>query len=457
MALTQHLPLRLYQLGVVFAALVLGLLAAVEPKLAIAAAGGMIVVALVFADLAIGLAVFTFVAFLEALPAFGGVSAPKVVGLLLLLSWLGTMVIKRRRSLGVQLQPVLVATLVLLPAWAATTALWAIETGGVIDSAQRWALNLTLVPIAFTAIRRPEHVEWLYMAFVAGVFMSALLGIMGVFSDPSGDIGGEAASRLGGAGINANQLGGLLVCATTFAAALSLSRNRTPGARALWMATAMVCAIALASTLSRGAIIGMIVAFLCAPLVAGRGRRLPAALLSVLLATSIALAVFALLPATATQRLTASDRTGTGRTDIWRVGWRMVQDKPLIGVGSGNFDDTTVLYLVQPGVIQRDEFILDTPKVAHNIYLHVLAELGSIGFALFLTVIGMCLGSALAAARIFQRRQNLDGEVLARALALALIGLLAADFFSSQLYSKQLWLLLAVGPALLAVAQRGDA
>jgi O-antigen ligase len=456
MALTANVQLRIYQLGVAGAAVVLGLLAALQPRLALAAAAGMVVMALVFADLAVGFAVFTFVAFLEALPALPGLSAPKVVGLLLLLSWLGTLAIRRREP-GAPLPTVLVAALVLLPAWAAITALWALETGGVTDSAQRWALNLTLIPIAYSAIRRTEHVEWVFVMFVAGVFMSVVLGILGVFSDASDDFGGEGASRLGGAGINANQLGGLLVCATTFAAALALSRRRGTGARAMWLGLAMLSAIALASTLSRGAIIGMVVAFVFAPLIAGRGRRLPAMLLSLLLAASITLAVVALLPATATQRLTASDRTGTGRTDIWRVGWRMVEDRPLLGVGAGNFDDTTIKYLVQPGAIQRDDFIIDTPKVAHNIYLQVLAELGAIGMVLFLVIIGVCLGSALAAARRFQARRDLDGELLSRALALALIGLLAADFFSSQLYSKQLWLLLAVGPALLAVARRGDA
>lgn len=454
MALTHQLPIRLFQLGLGIAALLLGLLAAVEPKLAVAAALGLIVVALVFTDLAIGFAVFVFVAFLEALPAAGGVSFPKAVGLLLLLSWLGTLAIRRHG--GGRLSPILVAALILLPAWAAVSALWAIDMSGVIDSSQRWALNLMLIPIAFTAIRRPQHVEWVFMVFVAGVIMSALLGILGVFSDPSDDIG-EETSRLGGAGINANQLGGLLVCATAFAAALALSRARSAGRRALWLGLAMLCAVALASTLSRGAILGMVVAFLFAPLIAGRGRRLPAALLSLLLGVSIAMAVVALLPATATERLTASDRTGAGRTDIWRVGWRMVEDRPLVGVGAGNFDNTTINYLVQPGAIQRDEFIVDTPKVAHNIYLQVLAELGAVGFVLFLAIVGICLGSALGAARLFQRGGRFEGELLARALALALIGLLAADFFSSQLYSKQLWLLLGVGPALLAVARRGDA
>lgn len=457
MALTQPVPIRLFQLGVGLTAVLLGVLAALAPEVALALAGALLIVALVFADLAIGLAVFALVAFLEEFPAFSGVSFPKIVGLLLLLSWLGTVVVRRRGTAHAPLPPALLAAMLLLPAWAAISALWALDTPGVIDASQRWALNLTLIPITYAAIRRTAHLEWLFMVFVLGVILSAVLGMLGVFGGGGGSDLGDPVTRLGGAGINANELGGLLVCATAFAAALALSRRRSPAGRAIWLALSVLCAVGLASTLSRGAIVGMVVAFLCAPLVAGRGRRLPAALMSLLLAAAIALAVVALLPATAAQRLTASDLTGTGRTDIWRVGWRMVEDRPVLGVGAGNFDDTTVRYLVQPGAIQRDEFIIDTPKVAHNIYLHVLAELGAIGFVLFLAIVAACLGSALAAAGRFRQDGELDGEVLARALSIALIGLLAADFFSSQLYSKQLWLLLAAGPAILAVARRARA
>src|SRR5688500_17382789 len=133
MATIRVLPVRLYQAGVLVSALLLGVLAAADPKLAVAAAGGMIVVALVFTDLAIGFAVFTFVAFLEALPAFGRVSFPKAVGLLLLLSWIGTLAVKRHQQDG-SLPPVLLACLLLLPAWAAASGLWALDQASVRDS-----------------------------------------------------------------------------------------------------------------------------------------------------------------------------------------------------------------------------------------------------------------------------------------------------------------------------------
>ena len=45
-------------------------------------------------------------------------------------------------------------------------------------------------------------------------------------------------------------------------------------------------------------------------------------------------------------------------------------------------------------------------------------------------------------------------DLLSRILVIGLVGYLAALFFSSQLFEKQLWLLLATAPALLAIAQR---
>ena len=46
-------------------------------------------------------------------------------------------------------------------------------------------------------------------------------------------------------------------------------------------------------------------------------------------------------------------------------------------------------------------------------------------------------------------------DLLSRALFVALVGLLASAFFGSRQFSKQLWLLLALAPAFLALARAG--
>jgi len=131
----------------------------------------------------------------------------------------------------------------------------------------------------------------------------------------------------------------------------------------------------------------------------------------------------------------------------------MVNDRPVLGVGAGNYGVASIHYLLRPGATQRDRYILKK-DVPHNIYLNVLTELGVVGLVLFVVILALCLRSALLAARTFAARGDPTMELLARALFIGLVGLLVTDFFSSALYSKQLWFLLAAGPALLALAQR---
>ena len=47
-------------------------------------------------------------------------------------------------------------------------------------------------------------------------------------------------------------------------------------------------------------------------------------------------------------------------------------------------------------------------------------------------------------------------DLISRSVFVGLIGILSADFFASEQFSKQLWLLLALGPALLGLARRGE-
>jgi putative inorganic carbon (HCO3(-)) transporter len=146
---------------------------------------------------------------------------------------------------------------------------------------------------------------------------------------------------------------------------------------------------------------------------------------------------------------------GTGRTDIWTVGWRMVEAEPVHGVGAGNFPTSSIHYLLEPGSILRDDFIVDTPKVAHNTYLGVLAELGVIGLGLFLAIVGFALVCAGKAVGVAARTGDRQVEVLARAMIVVVVGVLAADFFGSREYSKQFWLVLSLCPVLLEVSRAG--
>jgi O-antigen ligase len=142
-----------------------------------------------------------------------------------------------------------------------------------------------------------------------------------------------------------------------------------------------------------------------------------------------------------------------GRLTLWQVAERMAKDRPVEGVGLGSFQASAPSYLLEPGVLTRTDQIIDTPKEVHNIYLQALAETGIIGLVLFLLVLGFFLRCGVQAARNFARSGDVQMEILARAVVIALIGILTADFFVPEQYSKLLWLMLGLGPALLAISQ----
>jgi O-antigen ligase len=443
--------------AIVAIALVFGIFAGIQPKLAIGAALGLVFFAIVVSNLAVGLVALVALAFFEEYSELsGGVSLTKIVGLLLVLALLAAIAAGRpeerqARDLVAQHRG-LVVLATLFIAWATISLVWAKQWDAGTETLGRYILNVALFPIAFAALRTRRHVVWLLSVFVASALLSVAFGLVNP-ADPSKPWVG----RLGGAGLNPNQLGQLLAVAVVLAAGLAAANRRWPPtlAKMAALAAAAGCAAGLFLTVSREALLGLGVSLLVAPFAVGRGRRAGAVVLSALVLAG-ALGWFAAVASQSDfERITnPAANGGSGREDLWRMGWRMTEDHPVTGVGVGNFRVSSVDYLIRPGAVLRDEYILETPLVAHNIYLQVLSELGVVGLTFFVLILLLSLRSMLAAAREFARQGDYTSEVLARALFIAVVGLLAADFFSSQFLSKQLWLLLATGPALYGIAYR---
>ncbi len=445
-------PVRALQAGLLVTGLVLGLLAGLDPAYAAIAALGLGFVVLVLADLTIGLCIFTVISFLDLLP-FGGVTLTfaKAAGLLLAISWLATLTTSSAaRSDFFAAHPAVSYVLFAFLSWTALSIVWAEDPGAGFESFYRYGLNIVLLLIVFTAVQRSRHAIWVVGAFLVGALISALYGI----ASPAETVGPEDIARLSGAGADPNELAASLVAALPLAAAFLVSRHRSPGVRLLAATAIVVCSAGVLLSFSRTGLVSLAVVLVAAVVFGGRWR-LPA--LALLAAVCIGIGGYLAFSATPEQRerVTKLDG-GTGRSDIWAVGWRMIQDSPSNGIGAGNFPVASVHYLLEPGAIERAEFIVDTPKVAHNLYLEVWAELGLIGLALFLTIIGFGLSSTFRAVRLFKRTGDDDMELLSRALLVSLLGFLAAGMFLSEQFSKQLWLLLALGPCLLAIAVRRE-
>ena len=431
-------------------AVVVGVLAGISPTLGVVVAAGLVFGLLVLWNLTLGVCLFLLVAFLDVVSRNQNLSLTKGAGAVLAASWLAMIASQRgvRRDFSAQ-QPWLMAALVSFLAWNLMSVLWAQSAGAVFKSTERYALDALLVPIVFWAIRDRRHVVWIFSVFVVGVVLSVLWGLT------AGKVSGGAAAaqvgRLSGTNVEANVLATLLVVGLVLSTALVLVQRHAPVARALAILAALGALAAFFGTFSRGGLIALGVVILVGCVYAGRARP---AFVALVLATLVVGAVFlGSNTSGAVQRLTSTNTSG--RSDIWKVGLRMVRANPVLGVGSGNYTVVERDYLLtEPGAIQRGDLIVTTPLPAHNIYLHIVAEMGIIGLVLFVSILWLSIRSAVKAVGIFRANGQRSLEILGRALVVALAGILAADFFVSDQYSKQLWVMLALGPALLAIARR---
>jgi O-antigen ligase len=129
------------------------------------------------------------------------------------------------------------------------------------------------------------------------------------------------------------------------------------------------------------------------------------------------------------------DQSAGGRVESWAAGLRMFKASPVWGVGLGFYMD-------------------HHPYVAHNSYVQCFAEVGFVGFTLWLAIILSTLRELNVVRRELADVPEASGLVRqATACKLSLAGFLTGALFLSRTYSPFLFLLVALGTALGAAAR----
>jgi probable O-glycosylation ligase (exosortase A-associated) len=81
-----------------------------------------------------------------------------------------------------------------------------------------------------------------------------------------------------------------------------------------------------------------------------------------------------------------TEGSAQGRLQAWSVAWSMIQDNPVMGVGFSRFQENYARY--DPEIV-TESMAEGATRVAHNSYLQIWAEGGSIAFGLYLLLIGL--------------------------------------------------------------------
>ncbi len=202
----------------------------------------------------------------------------------------------------------------------------------------------------------------------------------------------------------------------------------------LVVAPSLLFGIALIRAQSRGAFLGL------AAMAVFLVRKRLGTTLSMVLALVLLTVVFAGGVLTR-NTLSVHEDSAAGRVEAWGNGIAMWKSNPLFGVGYGQF-----------GNMNEDQSGL----TAHNSFVLCFAELGIIGYLVWLALIASTILDLNALLDRLSSRDSFD-VVLRRwavALRLSLIGYLATAWFLSRTYVVTLYVLLGMCVGLIWIANR---
>jgi O-antigen ligase len=195
----------------------------------------------------------------------------------------------------------------------------------------------------------------------------------------------------------------------------------------LWSITTLLLA-ALAASFSRGAWLGALAGALGMAAALGRRWALAAGALLAAGVLGMALGGAGLLPAPLAARVASISRSVAifdaeavavtpenfavvERMAHLQAGWRMLRERPLLGVGPGNYS------VVYPRVAVGEWYA--SRGHAHNYYLHMAAEAGIVSLAAYLALVGAVVARGYRLARH-------ASDPFSRALAVGCCGMIAA-------------------------------
>ncbi|MEP7176663.1 MAG: O-antigen ligase family protein [Gemmatimonadales bacterium] len=220
----------------------------------------------------------------------------------------------------------------------------------------------------------------LLMAYVLGAYVAAFDTLL-IFRRQAG-----ALRRFAAGGADPNDLAMILALGVPMAWYLALTTRR-PLVRWICRAYLPLCVVCVGLTGSRGGMVVTTLALLVVPFTMTKlsAGRLATAI--VMLGIGGVLAVV-YTPETLIQRLstTGSELEGGrigGRGKLWVAGLEAFTRHPIIGYGTGGYKQAIFPILG------------DATQVAHNSYISVLVEQGSVGFILYMSMFGAVYLSVL--------------------------------------------------------------
>lgn len=203
-------------------------------------------------------------------------------------------------------------------------------------------------------------------------------------------------------------------------------------------------------TLSRGGMIGFMGGFVTAVLkIKKKGWIAIILILGIIVTGLIMPKEFWHRVDIAKQEIELQDKTADLSTErrimLVKAGWRMFVSKPVFGVGPGNF------------YWKSREFADIIAGMSHNVYIGVLAELGIVGFLLFIGLIHLTLRDLRFVIKKAKQIQKPELLNFANSIQVGFIGFLISAIFLHAEYEKFFWLAIFLTICLKKLSEEKEA
>lgn len=309
-------------------------------------------------------------------------------------------------------------------------AFWAVIA---ISSLKIWLPGVYYSWLAFTppvfcyfllraAVQTPRQLRGvIYLLIALNIFL-AVNGIVQYQTGVGlGDVG-LTLDRIYGLGIfnDPNDLGMTFVMVVPFLTMIIGNRASGIVSKVVSAVALVVILLAVFYTNSRGALLGLGAALVCASYLKSKSAR------SLIVAALLAGVITIAGPSRAGQ-IDNEDESAQSRIQAWAAGWEMLKAHPITGVG-------------------YDEFTNNHERVAHNSFVHTFSELGLTGAFCF-------VGMFYWYFRGLRITPNVPADMAPwfRAITASGAGVLTCMWFLSRQYVVVLYALLALGAAATAL------
>jgi O-antigen ligase len=334
-------------------------------------------------------------------------------------------------------QTILVFGLLVLAACSVYGALWpGLALKSLMDFAKMGAVYLLIVHV----VDRPER----FRRVAGTIIVCSLVPAMATLWRAALGISLVDGHRAAWVGLfeDPNELAYSLVILVPLAMTL-FDTARSRRARVVYAIAAVIQVAAVVATQSRGGVLGLVV-------VLGLllwSYRIRGGVLAIVVL--VAVVGFAFAADTFWQRVEVvatyqQDDAITSRIQAWRVGVDIFLNRPMLGVGIGNFALAWPLYADSPG---------GKWLTAHNAFIQILGELGIMGLIGFAMLLAVTLIGLRRTRRQATRVGARERESFAKGLGIALWGYASCAMLLSVAFNWFFYLIVALSVAVIGMAR----